>query len=199
MTISKPVISVKTLSTLLILSAGLCYGSAHAANSEDAASEEGVAFDISDRASSGDITEIIVNAERPARLVLDEAHAAQELAFSLFNELNSTDEFDISCREYTPTSTKLPVRVCEPRYFKTAQTQYAQDLIQIGAIQPPSERALWQELAPKTEQLNREMRELALEHPQLAEALLLYNEKLQEYEEMNKERGWLYRLLHRNE
>jgi len=189
----------RKVSVLAFLSAYLFHVHAQAADAGDATSNDGVTFDISERASSGDVTEIIVNAERPARLVLDEAYEAQELAFSLFNDLNSHDEFDISCRVYTPTSTKLPVRVCEPLYYKNAQTRYAQDFLQTGAIQPPSERGLWEELTPKTNQLNREMRELAGQHPELAEALLLYNEKMQEYEEMNKQRGWLYRLLHKDE
>lgn len=192
----------RTVWSLIFLGSCLFHVSAHAALFE------GPALDAIDNEESTDniasppppeITEIIINAERPARLVLEEAYEAQEKAFALFNDLNSNDEYDITCGNHTPTGTRIAQRRCEPLYYKNAQFQATQDYLQGLSIDLPSEVALWQQLTPKTEHLNKEIRELALEHPELAESLLLYNQKMQEYDAVIKARGWLYQFLHRDE
>ena len=38
--------------------------------------------------------------------------------FSMFNELNSDDDFDILCDNIAPTGSHIRQRVCEPRFVK---------------------------------------------------------------------------------
>jgi len=199
MTLCKLSVSGRTVIPLLFLSACLFYVPAHAVIEDGSSTENTVTVDNSAGAAPREITEIIINAERPARLVLEEAYEAQEIAFSIFNDLNSNDEFDITCGNYTPTGTRIAQRRCEPRYFVNAQAQASQDLLLGLRVDPPTDNYIWMEVAPKTEQLNVEMKELALEHPQLAESLLLYNRKMQEYDKLIKARGWLYQLLHQDD
>jgi hypothetical protein len=48
---------------------------------------------------------------------------AEDLKFEIFNSLNSTDDFDITCEMYAPTGSRISRRVCDVGYMKKAREE----------------------------------------------------------------------------
>jgi hypothetical protein len=72
---------------------------------------------------TGEITadeEITVIGQRSLRLLRLEVQTARERVYGLFNSLNSSDEFDIHCRNAPRTGTRIPQRVCRPQFADNA-------------------------------------------------------------------------------
>jgi hypothetical protein len=118
------------------------------------------------------IEEIEVIGRTSSRLRV-EIQRIEERMFALFNELNSTDDFDVTCRNAPPlySGTRIPTSECEPAYLKKARAANAYDYFTLG-IELKSDADLKFENRVKTEQLNVEIRRLALDHPELAQAIL---------------------------
>ena len=53
----------------------------------------------------------------------------EDLKFEIFNSLNSTDDFDITCEMYTPTGSRVPRRVCGVGYMKKAREEDVRSFI----------------------------------------------------------------------
>lgn len=66
------------------------------------------------------IEEVTVRGQRPLRELRLEVQVARERVYDLFNSLNSDDEFDIHCRNEPRTGTRIPQRVCRPRFADDA-------------------------------------------------------------------------------
>jgi hypothetical protein len=135
------------------------------------------------------IEEIEVIGRSASRLRM-EIERIEEGMFALFNELNSTDDFDVACRNSVRlgTGSRIPIRECEPAYLTKARAANAYDFVSSGgALLQKSDAELMFENRAKTEQLNVEIRELALEHPELATAMLELDAKKQSL--MERESG----------
>lgn len=147
------------------------------------------------------IEEIEVIGERSLLQLRLEIKQAEVHMFDLFNALNSTDDFDVTCRNVTHTGTLIPTWECDAGYMRRARFQNVQDFLNFG-IPPKSEQELWWENRHKTEQLNAEMKAVAREHPELASAMIELHEKRQRLEELEQERlaetkGFFSRLFGR--
>ena len=46
---------------------------------------------------------------------------------SVFNEINSSDRFDIYCRNEIRTGTRIPARICRPRFQSEVATDAARE------------------------------------------------------------------------
>jgi hypothetical protein len=101
---------------------------------------------------------------------------AEDLKFEIFNSLNSTDEFDITCERRKPTGSIISIRVCDVGFMKKARAEDARLFINYMQDDLPflhrSDHQLTGEFAHKTEALNKEMIELAVKHPSLAKAMI---------------------------
>lgn len=148
-----------------------------------------------------DIEEIEIIGQRTNGQLRLEIQRVEEHMFSLFNDLNSSSDFDVTCTNITHTGTLIPVWECDVGYLKRARYQDAMNLLQFGYPARTEEQLYWDH-REKTAEFNAEMRALALEHPELAEAMLTLNEKRNELaereRELRKSGGLLSRMFGRN-
>jgi hypothetical protein len=72
--------------------------------------------------------EVIVRGKRLAEFRV-EVQLARERAYAIFNEINSTDDFDVTCREEMRTGTRLERTVCAARFEGRVSRRAAQDYL----------------------------------------------------------------------
>ena len=90
--------------------------------------------------------------------------------FSMFNELNSDDRFDILCDNIAPTGSHIKQRVCEPRFVTETRAQMTQDYVRgIGMLVGSSDLEV--ETAMEREELEKEHLRIAVEYPEYLEML----------------------------
>ena len=118
-----------------------------------------------------------------------EVHRAEEIAFDLFNSLNSDDEYNIHCYEETPIGSHIKRRVCKVNYVKElTAAATARWLLsrQAGAGQP------YLDALPRIQQkdklLREEMEKLVVEQPELLKTLSDYSEANQILEDERQRR-----------
>jgi hypothetical protein len=148
------------------------------------------------------IEEITVVGERSTLFLLQEIKDAEVMMYDIFNDLNSTDDFDVNCRNVTYTATLIPTWECDAGFMSRDRFQSTQDFLQFGFIQKTDEELYW-ENRDKVESLNAEMLSLAKENPGLAEAMLDLNAKRQRLEKIEsrkreRTKGFFSRLLGRD-
>jgi len=123
------------------------------------------------------IEEIVVYGDKSLVRLRQELYRAEEVAFDLFNSLNSDDEYDIHCYYEAPIGSHIKLRVCEANYVReltaaaTAQWLVSQ---QAGASQPY--RDALPEIRQKDELLRAKMEKLVVEIPEFRKALSDYSE-----------------------
>ena len=96
----------------------------------------------------------------------DELHRAEEKVFSIFNSLNSDDQYDIHCEYRLKRLSHMQIRVCEANFVGTLTSEAAYEAFMkrpLGARDAMMLR--------KRAELLDEMRKLAVERPELLEAL----------------------------
>ena len=145
------------------------------------------------------IEEIAVVGERSTLLLLNEIKDAEVMMYDIFNDLNSTDDFDVNCHNVTPTGTLIPVWECDAGFMTRERFQNTQDFLQFGFM-PKSDEEIYWENRKKVDALNAEMLSLAKENPGLAEAMLDLHGKRQRLAQMEsrkreKTKGFFSRLL----
>ena len=129
-----------------------------------------------------------------------ELEAAREHVWEVFNEINSDDDFDISCDTSARSGTRMTRRVCRPQYANEATAQAGKDLTRrIQGCDPTGanyeiclEMALQNgsseaqqyvaRIAYMDQRLDDEFRRLVRERPELATAVSEFLAKENEYE-----------------
>ena len=87
------------------------------------------------QASGRPIEEIQVLGTRTLYSIRMEIVDEENKIFSMFNELNSDDRFDIFCDNIAPTGSHIKQRVCEPRFVTDMRARMAQDYLRgIGML-----------------------------------------------------------------
>lgn len=129
------------------------------------------------------IEEIEVIGERSLLLLENEIREVEVQMFEIFNDLNSSDDFDVTCRNITHTGTLIPTWECDAGFMTRERSQNVQDFLQSGFIPRTDEQMYW-ENRHKVEALNAEMIALAKENPALARAMLDLHAKRQRMEEL---------------
>lgn len=148
---------------------------------------------------SSAIEEVEIIGERPLRFLIHEIELIEERMFDQFNELNDINEFRVVCRSVIITGSRIPGRECVPVYVDRARAESTREFLMFGTPQKPDSQ-IWFENRHKQEAFNVKIRELAIEHPGLANSMLELNAKKQELEELQKRqrertKGWLGRLF----
>ena len=116
------------------------------------------------------IEEIRVTGGRTLYSIRMEIVDEENKIFSMFNELNSDDKFDIFCDNIAPTGSHIKQRVCEPRFVTETRAQMTQDYMRgIGVLVESS--ALMAETALEREELEKEHLRVAAEYPEYLELL----------------------------
>jgi hypothetical protein len=164
--------------------------------------------ETSDVAGSEQIKdEVIVRGKRSLFDLRGELQEARTRIWDIFNEINSNDDFDISCVDAPRTGSRLPRRVCRPKYANDGTSQVGKDLA--GRIQrncnPQSEwfgqcleqafqfsgaegSATIGRLDVLDKRLDEELQKLAHTNSDLANAILDYQSKEREYQDARRER-----------
>jgi hypothetical protein len=148
------------------------------------------------------IEEVEVIGERSLLNLQIEIRNQEVAMYNIFNDLNSTDDFDVNCRNVTHTGTLIPTWECDAGFMTRLRFQNAQDFLQFGFI-PKTDEELYWENRHKVEALNAEMLALAKENPELAQAMLDLHAKRQRMEALQQAKreatnGFLGRLFGRN-
>jgi hypothetical protein len=121
-----------------------------------------------------DVEEIEITGQRSS-IQLRNIERQEAAMFALFNEFNSTDDFDISCRHVTHTGTLIPTWECEPAYLTNARQDNVYDFFTRAGAVLKTEAELKFENRVKAEQLDAEFKKVAREHPELVQAMLELN------------------------
>lgn len=114
---------------------------------------------------------------------------AEELKYEVFNNLNSTDDFDITCEWRAPLGTRIKQWSCDVGYLKKARADNIRDWMWSGGSIPlKSNNQLIVQYAYKNKALNKKMEVLAMQHPELAIAIVNAHELEQLYKEERRKR-----------
>jgi hypothetical protein len=148
------------------------------------------------------LEDTIVKGKRFLRSLRMQMIRAEDLKFEIFNSLNSTDDFDITCERVEQTGSIVTMRVCDVGFMKKARARDAQLFLDdmgdaragypgdrgsssyppgFQPLFPRSNDHLAGEFALKYEALKKEMVELGSKHPSLAKVMLDEYELKQRY------------------
>ena len=113
--------------------------------------------------------------------------------YKLFNKLNSSDDLDVACGDRAVTGSTIPVWQCDAAFMRDAGStdvgrRFDNNLArgtQFGNA-PQSSKQLSAAYRKKAQQLNDEMKALALEHPELGSAMLALHVKRQQLEKLEE-------------
>ena len=126
--------------------------------------------DIRTQDSDRPIEEIQVLGSRTLYSIRMEIVDEENKIFSMFNELNSDDDFDILCDNIAPTGSHIRQRVCEPRFVTETRARMAQDfMLGIGALNESSDLGVETKL--QQDELEKEHLRIAAEYPEYLEML----------------------------
>ena len=131
------------------------------------------------------IEEIEVIGERSTISLIYEIQQAEVQMYEMFNALNSTDDFDVICRDVVHTGTLIPTWECDAGFMTRERFLNTQEFLQFGTI-PKTDEDMYFENRDKVEALNAEMKALAKENPDLARAMLDLHAKRERLEEMER-------------
>ena len=100
------------------------------AGSVSAAGPRTTAAGETDEMAAGETDEdvVVVIGRTPAALRL-QIELAEDAVFGRFNEINSTDDFDIRCRQEVYTGSRIPQRVCLPNLWRDAQREAGEEAV----------------------------------------------------------------------
>ena len=135
------------------------------------------------------LPEVIVKGDNSMHALKMGVIRAEELKFEVFNNLNSTDDFDITCDWSAPTGTLIKYWRCDVEYMRKAREEAITKAMELGLVGPMiSESQLAIENAHKTRALNKEMKALAVQYPEMAIAMINAHEMQQLYRDERRKR-----------
>ena len=159
------------------------------------------------RSSPLPIEEITVRGQQTLGSLRFLLREAEDDMYAMFNDLNSSDDFDIVCKKVRQTRSHILRRNCEPRFltrerqanssFVMTQLQSAnRNLSETGAgIDFTALGDYWQQendlrtlLADRFEEMGEEMLRIAAENPEFHKALLEISAYKQSFEAMQAEK-----------
>ncbi len=133
------------------------------------------------------IEEIIVQGERTFFALRMEIESTETEVYNLFNELNSNDEFDVTCKEVRYTRSRISRRTCMAAYLREEEAYHVRNYVQsiqlsrdgliggwpvtIGSSMLLTLDSAKGEVHQKTVAMEQEMLRLAMEVPEFAAAL----------------------------
>jgi hypothetical protein len=116
--------------------------------------------------------EVIVRGQTRKDLRL-QIEIAENAVYARFNDINSTDDFDIHCRDEMLTGSRIPRRICQANFWRDAQADAGQETTRAlqgaFAFDP---QAIKGEAIYRRTQFDEEMRRLISEDKELKEAVV---------------------------
>lgn len=197
---------MRTFVAMVVLSIAAVGGRGALAQSEPAARER------ADTAASQEKPEEVIVRGRRIGELRAEVEDARERAYELFNDLNSNDEFDVSCHKESRSGTNVPQVVCraqfENRISAAAASEYMSTLFALcqpdgngfldtqaclfsgpGASARASAQGVEGQAPPKRDQMTQEIFRVARENDEFAQAILDWYEASQQYDAARKRRS----------
>ena len=145
--------------------------------------------------NESEIEQIIVQGERTTFALRMEIQSAETEVYNLFNELNSNDEFDVTCEDVVYTGTRIPRRTCMAAFLREEMAYQTQTFVQSiplgdGLGAPGSGvmlnfETVQGEVREKAEAMEQEMIRIAVENPEFAEVLIRLSRLVGLLEERN--------------
>jgi hypothetical protein len=158
--------SAWTLCTTLLVAVWLAGGGTRARAQEDDDATSG-------RAAAPKVDDEIVVRGRNYGFMREQIRIAEQAVYDRFNDINSSDDFDISCRREALTGSRILRRVCQAKFWRDAQAdagQAAARMMQGGAAVNPA--VFLAEALHKRALLEDEFRKLATQDAELQDALV---------------------------
>lgn len=121
------------------------------------------------QASEEAIEEIVVRGQKSLVHLRFEAYKAEDNFYSLFNQLNDDDDFDVRCYMEAPTGSRIRKRICRTKFEEDVAAQQGRELLLLG-----DPVAIEGVIARKKELLLEKMAKMAAENEKLREALVEY-------------------------
>jgi len=151
------------------------------------------------------IEEIQVTGERTLLTMRNEIIREEENLYRIFNELNSHDRFDITCKEERRVYSHIPARNCYPKFFTDLRmdtTRFAVGelrqafsddgvdpaLFELGLSRIESDRELREKSAGDYQALSEEMLRIASENPEYLNILMKVADLKADYQAAREER-----------
>lgn len=150
---------------------------------------------------NGPLEEVTVRGERSLYRLRVEVQVARERVYDLFNTLNSHDKFDIHCRYASQTGTRIPQRVCRPRYADDATGSAGKEfhralffdcggrIVEEACLTRTAfsrAQAAVSEVPPRDRELADEVQRLARENPGFRRAIAEYQAVERRYEDARR-------------
>lgn len=155
---------------------------AQAQNGPATRCEEGSA-DCAAEESQGRVDEeITVYGDKSRPQIRQEFRAIENRMYTLFNNLNEQNDYDIVCRKETRVGSQIIRRVCKARLFFKARSELAEG--ESTSTLRPSALTNVKRHEAKLREITRE---LAAENPELLELLRTRQSMLDEYEWLDDE------------
>ena len=156
-------------------------------------------------ASRRPIEEIQVTGERTLLTMRNEIIREEENLYRIFNELNTHDRFDITCKEERRVYSHIPARNCYPKFFTDLRmdtTRFAvgelrqafsddgvdAGLVGLGLSRIESDRELREKSAGDYQALSEEMLRIASENPEYLNILMKVADLKADYQAAHEER-----------
>ena len=121
----------------------------------------------------GPMEEITVIGQRSIMNLRIQVDKAVDRMYSVYNEINKDNDYDIICRREAPTGSRIKRKLCTPVYVERLQTEATQralyDMDESGST---SLYVDYTEIARNDVKLRENMKKLILENPQLLAAVL---------------------------
>lgn len=118
-----------------------------------------------------EMEEVVVRSRMPLTLLRGAIYKAEDSYLSLFNALNSRDEFDIRCSRQARTGTRMVQRVCRARFYSDIEAEAAREYRYTGTSPQQYVASRSPVIRQKSRQLHAEMLALLETHSELTEAL----------------------------
>ena len=167
----KPLSFLGTSFLLMLVLASMVYGQDAEQNPSDTQESQ---------AQARPIEEITVLGQQTTFQIRQQIETAETEVYALFNELNSNDEFDVSCTEEVFTGSLFKRRVCMANYLREAEREAAGDYVSgvlaCGALSCVPTLLTLEDAKHATREkaiaMEQEMLRIAQENMRFAEALI---------------------------
>ncbi len=113
------------------------------------------------------IDDIVVTGEKSMAELRRELAKAEKEFYSLYNDLNDDNDYDVRCRMESPTGVRKRYQVCRPVFFSEARNREDKNRPVDPATDPT--------LQAKLETLQEKMETLVASNPDLMVAMNKYN------------------------
>jgi hypothetical protein len=108
--------------------------------------------------------------KKSARQLQNEYREAEEAFYARFNDVNSTDDFDVSCKTRTPLGSRKRERTCQAKFLWDYEEEAAEQVTRSRGGVGGSMRTSPAQLQARQEELRTEMSAAIQQHSEVSEA-----------------------------